>query len=310
VNLGLVTQWLAAGLALASAGAMLARLGWPFELLSHFRSQYAAAAIVIATLSAATSDWITGAVSLGIGLWAMLGLVTRKFEQVDTTPRSSPGLTIAWANVWKKPEALERTVAWASGHGAAVILFGEFPPQRDIAEGFADDYPHRLATAVNDGLGFSTRVAVLSRLPLLNTEVMAPVGRHDRPFLRLAVEIAPGRQVNILAIHPDAPATPGMLRDRDALIMRLGDLVQAPFLIAGDFNATPWCPVFRLIPGRRIGAAARRPTWLTGIPLLGLPIDHISVSPGVRASRYAVAPFLGSDHRAILARVHLVSEPG
>ncbi len=101
--------------------------------------------------------------------------------------------------------------------------------------------------------GFATRVAVLSRLPLLGAEIIAPLGRHDRPFLRFAVEIEPGRQLHILAVHPDAPATPGMLHDRNALIARLSDLARAPFLIAGDFNATPWCPAFRAFPASGSG---------------------------------------------------------
>ena len=40
--------WLLGGLALASGCAVLAPLGWPFELFAHFRAQYFAAALVLA----------------------------------------------------------------------------------------------------------------------------------------------------------------------------------------------------------------------------------------------------------------------
>ncbi len=140
---GSILQWLTGGLALAALGAMLARVGWPFELFSHFRAQYAAGAITVAALSAATGDWITGVAGLSVALWAMFGIITHRPAPMDATLHANPGLTVAWANVWKKPGALERTVAWAADRAADVILLGEFPSQRDVADGFPGDYPHR-----------------------------------------------------------------------------------------------------------------------------------------------------------------------
>ena len=56
------------------------------------------------------------------------------------------------------------------------------------------------------------------------------------------------------------------------------------------------------------GLLASVVTAVVAVPLLGLPIDHLMGSEGLRVSRYEVGPALGSGHRALLARVHLVGE--
>ncbi|MDP3496027.1 MAG: endonuclease/exonuclease/phosphatase family protein [Hyphomonadaceae bacterium] len=111
-------------------------------------------------------------------------------------------------------------------------------------------------------------------------------------------------RLNVVAVHPTPPNTPQLLRERDAHIDAVKARMREPFILAGDFNATPWCPAFSSIPGRRVGGYLFAPTWFSNLPLLGLPIDHIIVSPALKASAYRVAPSTGSDHRALLARVH------
>lgn len=108
----------------------------------------------------------------------------------------------------------------------------------------------------------------------------------------------------IAAVHPTPPNTAGLLKERDAHIALLQAHLTEPFVLAGDFNATPWCPVFTAIPGRRVGGYLLAPTWFSNLPLLGLPIDHIMISSALKVSAYEVSKSTGSDHRALLARIH------
>ena len=95
-----------------------------------------------------------------------------------------------------------------------------------------------------------------------------------------------------------------MLRDRDAAIAMVFDRLADPAIVGGDFNATPWCEALRGAPVR-IGNPLAESTWLTRWPFIGLPIDHLFVTESVRVSAYKVGPFLGSDHRALVARIHI-----
>jgi endonuclease/exonuclease/phosphatase (EEP) superfamily protein YafD len=189
-----------------------------------------------------------------------------------------------------------------------VILIGEYPDGDSSDSALAPGYPYRLdALPGVTTPKWSSRVVAFSKLPILTPKIVPATGGFSRPFLTFSVTIADSGALNVYAAHPNAPMKPNLRRDRDAMIDALARTVAAPFVMAGDFNATPWCSVFSRIPGARVGNALR-PTWLTKIPLLGLTIDHIMVSAGVKPSIYTCGAFLGSDHRPLLARVHLPVE--
>lgn len=283
--------------------ALFGRLGWPFELFTHFRPHYVVLAIAATAAGLAAQDQSLAFVGGYCILLNAMSLRSGPSVLPQPTLASKPGLTVVWANVWKRAGALERTLDWARAQNADIILIGEFPAI-DSA-GIAPDYPHRHDTGLDAGAVWTSRTVAFSRVPMRNAETLNPPGRDRRPFLRFATTMPDGAEFNIIAVHPAAPIKPYMLGDRNAAIAMLLRLIRTPYLIAGDFNATPWSPVFPRIPGQRVGRALLRPTWLTNLPLLGLAIDHIKVSPGVGASLYRVGPFLGSDHRALCARVHL-----
>jgi endonuclease/exonuclease/phosphatase (EEP) superfamily protein YafD len=286
--------------------SLFARLGWPFELFSHFRPHFAVLGVIGTPLALAYSnDPAIAAISAFCALTNITRMHGSTPLAADASFKDRPGLTVIWANVWKKSEALQRTLDWARSQGADLILIGEFPAVE--SSGLAADYPNVFDTGFDPAVRGQTRIVAFSRLPARNLQVLAPQTPERRPFLKFVLDLPGGEALTVIPVHPTAPVTAAMHRDRNASIAMLGDLARASFLIAGDFNATPWSPVYPRIPGRRIGVGLWRPTWLTNLPLLGLPIDHIKVSPGIVASHYDVAPFLGSDHRALIARIHFAA---
>jgi endonuclease/exonuclease/phosphatase (EEP) superfamily protein YafD len=296
------------GLAAATLFSLFRNSHWPTELLTHFRPQMIAAGLALALVSAALGDWPATAVGAGLaGLnWSLMP--TREWLRPDSSLSDKPGLTVIWANLWKKSLPFERTLQWAIQQRADLILLGECPGDGALDAALAPDYPHRL-DAAPQGLtrNKTSRVVALSKFPLLDTQIIPAPGPHPRPFLAFGVDSPAGR-INIYAVHPAAPMAGDLLRDRDAMIERLPAMTKAPFLMAGDFNATPWSPAFGRVPGKRVGSPFTQ-TWLSGIPLLGLVIDHIFISQELKPSAYVVGPALGSDHRALLARIHLVAAP-
>lgn len=278
---------------------------WPVELLTHFRPQAIAVSLAFGLVALLLGQYILMAMAIGLAMlnWALTPAY--RWLRPDSYLTTQPGLTVVWANVWTKRAALERTLKWAQGQDADVILIGEYPGGDSSDPGLAPDYPHRLdALPGATTPKWASRVVAFSKLPILSPKITPAPGEHQRPSLAFTVNIPDGSAVNVYALHPNAPMKADLQRDRDAMIDALAKTAAQPFVIAGDFNATPWCSIYSRIPGVRVGSAFR-PTWLTRIPLLGLVIDHILVSAGVRPSRYEPGPFLGSDHRPILARIHL-----
>lgn len=276
---------------------------WPTELLTHFRPHFIVAGIVGVGLSFALGErWEWAAFSLALALANYAALPAPRWTKPESRLASTPGVTVVWANVWKKREPLRCTLEWAKSRNADLILVGEFPDV-DPKTCLIDDYPHRADTGLAPMGTFLTRVTVFSRLPLDGIELPPWPGPHHRPWIKFSVNVGK-TQVSVVAVHPTPPNTADVLKERDAHIAALAGHLREPFVLAGDFNATPWCPAFKAIPGRRIGGYLLAPTWFSNLPLLGLPIDHIMASPTIKASAYEVAKSTGSDHRAILARIH------
>ncbi len=282
------------------------RSHWPGELLTHLRLQLIAAGAIGAGLTFAIGEaWEWASISAGLALVNYGALPGQRWIKPDAALAGQPGITVVWANVWQKRKPMERTLAWAKAQNADVIIVGEFP-EADPAEILAGDYPHRLDTGPAPDKDYAVRMVAFSRLPIEGGMVREGPGPMHRPFVSMRVKIGEAA-VNLMGAHPVPPYNSALLKERDRHIAMLGTMLKAPFVLLGDFNTTPWCLGYGAIPGRRVGGYLWAPTWFSNLPLLGLPIDHIMVSTGMTANVYRVGPLLGSDHRAILARVHLPS---
>lgn len=293
--------WLAAGFMVVSAIAISRTRIWPLELFSHFRPHLiAAGAVMIAIFMA--GQWLASVALVSVAVVAN-AVTFPKIRCLLPSPQSDPGLCVLWGNLWKRERALERTIAYARAKGAEVLLFAEFPDvdAQRISE-LAPDYPHTVISEFSHAR-FTSRVAILSKAPFERSETLKAPPLQKRPMQ--SVWIRRGEKLlQLSAVHPAAPGTPQMLRDRDVAMGVIFAAQSDPALVGGDFNATPWCEAMREAP-TRIGNPLRESTWLTRLPLIGLPIDHFFVTSSVRVSAYKVGPFLGSDHRALLARVHV-----
>ncbi len=87
--------------------------------------------------------------------------------------------------------------------------------------------------------------------------------------------------------------------------------LNAPVLMFGDFNATPWSFYFRklvrdtsLVPGS--AGRGLQPTWPSWFPPLLIPIDHCFGSQEVRFVSSKVGTHVGSDHYPLLFEFMLV----
>ena len=94
----------------------------------------------------------------------------------------------------------------------------------------------------------------------------------------------------------------GQLRDAARHAADLG----ARTVLIGDFNASPWSPIYDNVleisdmrdSRRGFGVQA---TWIARFPaFLRIPIDHAFVTPDVEVIDRRVGPYVGSDHRAVV----------
>ena len=302
---GTVLLWILGGLAVATAFALLAPLGWPFELFSHFRVQYAAAALVLAALLAWRRATVPAVFALVIGGWHAFPGVLASPEVALAQGCRGPAFTVATVNVQfsnTRPEAFR---AWLATQPADFLVIQE------VTEAWAAEleaqtaYPHRHVVSREDPYG----LALLSRWPL-ESVALVDLANDGLPSLAGIVD-AGGQRIRFLGLHTHWPLTPALAAARDEALQGAAQLASSadlPVVLLGDLNLTPDSPAFdRLLDqsGLRdvMRGAGWRPTWLAGFWPLALRIDHVLVSSSLCVEHAEVGPPIGSDHRPVVARL-------
>ena len=306
------TTKLLAFLALGALGAatllaLLAPLGWPFELFAHFRAQYAAAALLVTLVLAWQRRGIAAGIAVLIVAWNALPVVQRASADAPSVSCDGPAFTVATVNLQYSNPQHERFLAWLAGHPADLIVVQELTSAwaQDLVG--SETHPHRFLLTREDPYG----IGVLSRWPLESAGAIDLAG-DGLPSVEGIVEIE-GRRVRLLGLHTHWPVLPEVARMRDAALGQAAGIARDsdfPVILLGDLNLTPDSPEFTrlldesalrdVVSGRRW-----RPTWQAGFWPLALRIDHVLVSAQLCVEAVEVGPSIGSDHRPVIARLRL-----
>jgi len=158
-----------------------------------------------------------------------------------------------------------------------------------LVRALRDLYPHQASCALTSW----ARVAILTRWPVegeICVETQGLVG----------VQVAsPEGRFWAFSLHGYWPWPHGQAA-QFAQLQPLLEGLEGPILLAGDFNMVPWSHALRSMSGS-IGATRAGPLFPTLVKLgAPLPIDHVYAPGGGHA---VPRPFLGSDHRGVLAKV-------
>lgn len=201
--------------------------------------------------------------------------------------------------------------------GKVLSLIGEVQPDvitvEEVAERWkpwlaltSGEYPYRIVCPAPAPIG---GVAILSRRPFAHSK---PARCYDRGSLAVARVRFGGRSVDVAALHLGWPWP----FDQPRQIQNIGGALaalQAPAILAGDFNATPWSAAVAHVAeaGRMRILRGIGSTWLLKpLPDLlrrhaGLPIDNLLVKGPLVAETTRKLPPVGSDHLPVLLEFDL-----
>jgi endonuclease/exonuclease/phosphatase (EEP) superfamily protein YafD len=302
-----VLTWMLGGVAVATALALLAPLGWPFELFSHFRLQYAVAALVLTVLFAWRRAAAPALLALAFGGWHAWPGLAAPSGAAASPACAGPSITVATVNVQfsnPRPEAFR---AWLATQPADLLVIQEVTEAWAALIESMPSYPYRHVVSRADPYG----LAVLSRLPLESVAWVDLAG-DGLPSLAGIVD-AGGQRVRFLGLHTHWPITPSLAAARDEALRNAAALASAadlPVVLLGDLNLTPDSPAFDGLleqGGLRDTLRGRgwNPTWLAGFWPLALRIDHVLVSSELCVEQAEVGPAIGSDHRPVIATLRL-----
>jgi endonuclease/exonuclease/phosphatase (EEP) superfamily protein YafD len=304
--------WLMALIGLAPSWfGLMGDRHWLLDLMSHFRWQYLAFAGLVCLFATARRAWLILLIALATLVLNALQIV-RFPGEAGSPVRSGTGLRVMGLNLLVGNEDSVGVLKEVQRVDPDVAVFSEVNIGWAAAlEPLKKDYPHhRIAAEGVYGL------AIFSKIPLSDVKV-EPIGKAGFPILQATLATHAG-SMRVIGAHPLPPTAPRPYLNWVDHLQELGDLVSEmtiPVLVAGDLNATPWCYGIRELLGRsdlafRLGESGGAwftalPTWSVGAPF-GIHIDHLLCTPELVLSEYDVGRDVGSDHRAVVARVQWV----
>jgi endonuclease/exonuclease/phosphatase (EEP) superfamily protein YafD len=322
----LATFWLA-GAVVVTAATLGARTWWVGDVLANLRIQILLALLPLLLLTLGLRSYRQLGLVLALLLWhgsflrsAVIPAVARESNSSAAMPAALDQpvqtLSICLANVWMGNTDYPRICNTFRESRADLLAVVELSDglQAAIDAQFAAEYPYFLAKANETG---AFGIGLWSRYPLAQAKFVNFAVR-EMPSIFAEVEVG-DRRTRIIVTHPVPPIFAVAWKYRnDHLQAMVNDSEikwseKSPMrtVIVGDFNLTPWSPLYSqlLEDVGLLDAAAGAgvtPTWYRW-PLFpcGLVLDHVWYSPNLRCLQRRILPEMGSDHRPVFVEFGL-----
>lgn len=282
----MLSPWLSRGLGDGS-------LAWLLDLASHWQQLWLPLAIFGCLC---LKRWATRLIA------ALLLALTCALAVPPALPdaKGEPGIRIVSANLHLGNQDPQALAGWLREREAELVILVELNSGYAAALRQQSALPH-WHVVPSDHSPWGLGLASVWPLSAVRLERNA----DGIPHLRARVE-HPGGPFEIIALHPMPPLAPHWYARRNADLRALR--ADAPALLAGDLNASPWSSAAQLLQQngwRR--ASGLQPTWPNSV--LGIAIDAVwAVGPWTLRERQ-VGPPIGSDHRPLFVELRLGSGP-
>ncbi|HET7121076.1 MAG TPA: endonuclease/exonuclease/phosphatase family protein [Solirubrobacterales bacterium] len=282
--------------------------GFPLAAMMAFTPYAAIAALLVAGVAAALSNWAATAAATLATLSLAAAVLPRAVGSETVAVEGRETLRVLAANVHRGSADPEALVALVDRLRPDLLSVEELTP-RFARELEAAGLERRLPRQILEIRGNSSGAGLYSRLPL--RRLPGPerfLFRMPRGQLRLP----DGRAVRVVGVHPYPPQPHQTTEWEEALASLPSAGHGAPWVLAGDFNGTFDQSQFRAVVDRGYrdaGAAAGKglePTFpREGHLIPPVTIDHVLADRRLGVVEYSVEEIPSSDHRAVFAELVL-----
>lgn len=219
--------------------------------------------------------------------------------------RGNDVLRLAHMNVLQPNEDRAQAIATVLATDADLISVQEVSPEwaRALMSALSDRYPYHHIEPRTNCYG----IALFSRHPFDHVRTIHLAGA---PLILADLRIA-GEELRVYTVHATSPGSYEQYRRRNAQLHDLATMIGAdarPTVIIGDLNTVHWDAAYRDFCVRSGSRPINSPftiTWPSVGPFALMPLDHALITGGLRAGRFTSFNISGSDHRGLLAEVHL-----
>lgn len=281
---------------------------WLIDIISHFPLQYALLASVILILCICRKA-VRLAVFASIIIAFNMSIFVGPGMTVQASAPAAGTFKLYSANLHLSNDDLSVLTKELKKMNPEMVLLLEVTPLHENQLGAVmQKYPYRIKKIFSGeqepGMGF----IFLSRFPVLWSSITR-LSDVCNVLLEAKVEIG-HKPVMFYGLHAKRPEIGSFAERRDQFLSLAADIRdrQLPVILAGDFNSTPFSPIFRKLitvsglidSGKDFGW---QPSWPTYVPLLWIPIDHVLYSPEFMVHKRGTGSFIGSDHYPVFAEL-------
>lgn len=276
------------------------------DILSHFPFQYAVLSFLV----------------LGYCLWkrmTYLAIISSILFLVNINPaihitklthateHKEDSFKLYSANIHKYNSDLSELQTKIMEANPDILLLLEVTTEHSIQlQSIVKKYPYivKRSSLGQEGMGF----ILLSNYPVLEHEVTV-LSEICNFIAKVKIEINQ-KPVLFYGFHARRPDIDNFNERKDQFLRLADDIKEQslPVIIAGDFNTTPYSPIFKKfinITGLKDSREGFgwQPSWPTFFPPLWIPIDHVLVSPDIKVHKRKTGSYIGSDHYPVIAEL-------
>jgi len=278
--------------------------GFPLATAMPFTPYVAVAALLVAGVAVALENWLAALVAGVATLLLAVAVLPRAIGDGTVEAAGRETLDVLSTNILRGRADAEAVVALVERHDPDLLSVQELTPRfaRELrAAGLGELLSHELLEVAKGSAGSG----LYSRLPL------RPLPGPDQFAFRMPraeLTMPDGRRVRVVGVHPypPQPNNVGVWEESLASLPSAGR--GAPWVLAGDFNATLDQSQFRdlLDRGYRDAGAVAGEGLEPTFPRLGhlippITIDHVLADRRLDVVEYSVGEMPGSDHRPVHA---------
>lgn len=277
---------------------------YPLVALMAFTPYVAVLALFACGIAVALRNWAAGLLA-GIAAVCLLATIVPRTIAGDVADASGQRtFTVLSANVHRGTADPATLIAMIDRLDPDLLSVQELTPRYEQALRRAGIH-RRLPETVLSLRGGASGAGLYSRLPLRSLPERAPFGFR---LPRAQAELPGGGRVRVVGVHPYPPKEGFIGVWRAALRSLPSSGRGAPWVLAGDFNATLDQAELRDVLDRGyrdagdVTGKGLLPTWPAhwGFPPY-VTIDHVLADTRLGIAEYGVWNLPGSDHNAVWA---------
>lgn len=271
------------------------------DLFSHFLVQYVVAFLLISIFCIIKRDFLLSLISLVLFLINLFFTLNFNLGSAHASLGHYNVLRLYSANIHYGNTDLTRLMNDIKTKRPDLVVLIEVR-QRHIDEltPVIREYGYILKDPKIDASNMG--VVFLSSYPIVDYDIIN-LSDCGNSVIRARLKIN-GKDIIFYGVHLPRIGPDRNFQVRQRIFIRLASEIakeSLPVIVAGDFNATPYSPIFRkFVDISKLVDSSKDygwlPTWPTFFPPLWIPIDHILTSSDVHIINIERGSFIFSDH--------------